>query len=202
MTRFKLAVPLVCALVVAAPRASSQSPDASAQRVERLLRQMTLEEKVGQMTQLGLQVILSRPAGPGVPAVIDSAKLHDVVVKRGVGALLNAAYVAMSPEEWRAANDMIARFAARSRLKVPVVYGIDAVHGQHYQTTSTIFPHNIAMAATFNPGLVRRSNEITAYETRAPAASPGTSPPCSTSAATRRGRATTRRSARIRTSPP
>ena len=47
---------------------------------------------------------LSRPAGPGVPAVIDSAKLHDVVVKRGVGALLNAAYVAMSPEEWRAAN--------------------------------------------------------------------------------------------------
>ncbi|HKP16298.1 MAG TPA: glycoside hydrolase family 3 N-terminal domain-containing protein [Gemmatimonadaceae bacterium] len=167
MTRFKLAVPLVCALVVAAPRAASQSPDASAQRIERLVRQMTLEEKVGQMTQLGLQVILSRPGGPGTPAVIDSAKLHDVVVKRGVGALLNVAYVAMSPEEWRAANDMIARFAARSRLKVPVVYGIDAVHGQHYQTTSTIFPQNIAMAATFNPGLVRRSSEITAYETRA-----------------------------------
>ncbi|MDF2776159.1 MAG: beta-glucosidase, partial [Geminicoccaceae bacterium] len=167
MTRFKLAVPLVCALVVAPRPAASQSPDAGAQRVERLVRQMTLEEKVGQMTQLALQMILSRPGGPGSPAVIDSAKLHDVVVRRGVGALLNVAYVAMSPEEWRAANDMIARFAARSRLKVPVVYGIDAVHGQHYQTTSTIFPQNIAMAATFNPVLVRRSNEITAYETRA-----------------------------------
>ena len=167
MTRLKLAVPLVCALVVVSQPVESQAPDASAQRVERLLRQMTLEEKVGQMTQLALQVILSRPAGPGSPAVIDSAKLHDVVVRRGVGALLNVAYVAMSPEEWRATNETIARFAARSRLKIPVVYGIDAVHGQHFQTTSTIFPQNIAMAATFNPALVRRSNEITAYETRA-----------------------------------
>ena len=127
MTRFKLAVPLVCALVVAPRPAASQSPDAGAQRVERLMRQMTLEEKVGQMTQLALQMILSRPGGPGSPAVIDSAKLHDVVVRRGVGALLNVAYVAMSPEEWRAANETIARFAARSRLKIPVVYGIDAV---------------------------------------------------------------------------
>src|SRR5215210_5152934 len=73
----------------------------------------------------------------------------------------------LSPEEWRDANTMIARFAARSRLKVPVVYGIDAVHGQHYQTTSTIFPQNIAMGATFDRALVRRANQITAYETRA-----------------------------------
>ena len=130
---------------------------------------MTLEEKVGQMTQLALQTILSRPGGPGSPAVIDSAKLHDVVVKRGVGALLNVAYVAMSPEEWRAANEMIARFAARSRLKVPVVYGIDAVHGQHYQTTSTIFPQNIALAATFNLGLVAPLQSRSPPTRRAPA---------------------------------
>ena len=168
MTRCKLAVPLVCALLVALPRsAATQAPDPAARRVESLLRQMTLEEKVGQMTQIALQALVSRGGGPGTPVQIDSAKLHEAVVRRGVGALLNVAYVAMSPEEWRATNEMIARFAARARLKVPVVYGIDAVHGQHYQTTSTIFPQNIAMAATFNPTLVRRSNEITAYETRA-----------------------------------
>jgi len=168
MTRPTLALLLACALAATSPRpAASQAADASAQRVERLLRQMTLEEKVGQMTQLALQMVLSRPGGPGSPAVVDSAKLHDVVVRRGVGALLNVAYVAMAPEEWRDLNAQIARAAARSRLKIPVVYGIDAVHGQHYQTTSTIFPHNIAMAATFNPSLVRRANEITAYETRA-----------------------------------
>jgi len=168
MTRPTLALLLACALAATSPRpAASQAADASAQRVERLLRQMTLEEKVGQMTQLALQMVLSRPGGPGSPAVVDSAKLHDVVVRRGVGALLNVAYVAMAPEEWRDLNAQIARAAARSRLRIPVVYGIDAVHGQHYQTTSTIFPHNIAMAATFNPSLVRRANEITAYETRA-----------------------------------
>ena len=168
MTRLKLAVLLVCALVVSVPRsASSQGADAGAQRVERLLRQMTLEEKVGQMTQIALQALISRAGGPGTPVQIDSAKLHDAIVRRGVGALLNVAYVAMSPEEWRDANTMIARFAARSRLKVPVVYGIDAVHGQQYQTTSTIFPQNFAMAATFNPTLVRHSYEIAAYETRA-----------------------------------
>ena len=168
MTRPTLALLLACALAATSPRpAASQAADASAQRVERLLRQMTLEEKVGQMTQLALQMVLSRPGGPGSPAVVDSAKLHDVVVRRGVGALLNVAYVAMAPEEWRDLNAQIARAAARSRLRIPVVYGIDAVHGQHYQTSSTIFPHNIAMAATFNPSLVRRANEITAYETRA-----------------------------------
>jgi beta-glucosidase len=168
MTRLRLAVPLLCALVESVPRsAASQAADGGAQRVERLLRQMTLEEKVGQMTQIALQALVSRGGGPGRPVQIDSAKLHDAIVRRGVGALLNVAYVAMSPEEWRDANMMIARFAARSRLKVPVVYGIDAVHGQHYQTTSTIFPQNVAMAATFNPTLVRRSYEIAAYETRA-----------------------------------
>jgi len=168
MTRSKLALLCVCALAIGAPRSvGSQALDPASRRVESLLRQMSLEEKVGQMTQIALQMLVSRPGGPGTPVQIDSAKLHDAIVNRGVGALLNVAYVAMSPEEWRDANTMIARFASRSRLRVPVVYGIDAVHGQHYQTTSTIFPQNIAMAATFNPTLVRRSNEITAYETRA-----------------------------------
>jgi beta-glucosidase len=73
----------------------------------------------------------------------------------------------MSPQEWSDAITMIQRFAMRARMRIPVVYGIDAVHGHHYQTTSTIFPQNIAMAATFDPALMRRINEITAYETRA-----------------------------------
>jgi beta-glucosidase len=168
MTRNRLAALFVWAVVIGAPRTlASQSPDPIARRVEALLRQMTLEEKVGQMTQIALQSLVSRGGAPGTPVQIDSAKLHNAIVTRHVGALLNVAYVAMSPEEWRDAITMIQRFAQRDRLKIPVIYGIDAVRGQHYQTTSTIFPQNIAMAATFNPALVRRSNEITAYETRA-----------------------------------
>ncbi|MEO8561749.1 MAG: glycoside hydrolase family 3 N-terminal domain-containing protein [bacterium] len=168
MTRSPLAVVVACALLGGAPRpADAQASDQIERRVDALLRQMTLEEKVGQMTQLALQSVSSRPGDANTRVQLDSAKLEDAVVRRHVGALLNVYSVAMSPEEWRDAITMIERFAMRARVKIPVIYGIDAVHGQHYQTTSTIFPQNIAMAATFDPKLVRRANEITAYETRA-----------------------------------
>jgi beta-glucosidase len=168
MTRSRLAPLYACVFLLAGARsATSQTPAAVESRVNALLSRMTLEEKVGQMTQLALQSVSSVAGTPTVRVQLDSAKLENALVKRHVGALLNVFNVAMSPEEWRDAIAMIQRFAQRDRLKIPVIYGIDAVHGQHYQTTSTIFPQNIAMAATFNPLLVRRANEITAYETRA-----------------------------------
>jgi beta-glucosidase len=170
MTRIRLASFVVCALVAGAPSAAaSQAPaqDPIGRRVEALLRQMTVEEKVGQMTQLALQSVSSRNGTPTQTVQLDSAKLQHAIVDRHVGALLNVYDVAMSPQEWSGAITMIQRFAQRARLKIPVIYGIDAVHGQIYQTTSTIFPQNFAMAATFDPALVRRASEITAYETRA-----------------------------------
>ena len=167
MTRPRLAL-LLCALTLGAPRtAASQATDAVGRRVESLLRQMTLEEKVGQMTQLALQMVSSRAGTPTETVQLDSAKLEHAIVDRKIGALLNVYNVAMSPQEWSDAITMIERFAKRARLKIPVIYGIDAVHGQHYQTTSTIFPQNIALAATFDPEIVRRASAITAYETRA-----------------------------------
>ncbi|HEX7977593.1 MAG TPA: glycoside hydrolase family 3 N-terminal domain-containing protein, partial [Gemmatimonadaceae bacterium] len=169
MTRFKLAVLFACGLTVVVPQAaaSQAAADPIGRRVETLLRQMSVEEKVGQMTQIALQSVSSRPGTPTVTVQLDSAKLDYAINQRHIGALLNVFNVAMSPEEWRDANNMIARFSARARLKIPVVYGIDAVHGQIYQTRSTIFPQNIAMAATFDRQLMRRASEITAYETRA-----------------------------------
>ena len=171
MTRSTLAVLFACALTVGAPASASaqaaQTSDPIGRRVESLLRQMSVEEKVGQMTQIALQSVSSRAGTPTVAVQLDSAKLDYAINQRHIGALLNVYNVAMSPEEWRDANQMIARFSARAHLKIPVIYGIDAVHGQIYQTRSTIFPQNIAMAATFDRQLMRRASEITAYETRA-----------------------------------
>ncbi|MBW8768336.1 MAG: glycoside hydrolase family 3 C-terminal domain-containing protein [Gemmatimonadetes bacterium] len=169
MTRARLGVLFVCTLTVAAPRASAgqAAADPIGRRVETLLRQMSVEEKVGQMTQIALQSVSSRAGTPTVAVQIDSAKLDYAINQRHIGALLNVYNVAMSPEEWRDATAMIDRFARRAHLKIPVIYGIDAVHGQIYQTRSTIFPQNIAMAATFDRQLMRRASEITAYETRA-----------------------------------
>ena len=91
---------------------------------------MSVEEKVGQMTQIALQSVSSRAGTPTVTVQLDSAKLDYAINQRHIGALLNVYNVAMSPEEWRDANTMIARFSARAHLKIPVIYGIDAVHGQ------------------------------------------------------------------------
>ena len=172
MTRSTLAVLFACAFTVGLPapaagQAAAQTSDPIGRRVEALLRQMSVEEKVGQMTQIALQSVSSRAGTPTVTVQLDSAKLDYAINQRHIGALLNVYNVAMSPEEWRDANNMIARFSARAHLKIPVIYGIDAVHGQIYQTRSTIFPQNIAMAATFDRSLMRRASEITAYETRA-----------------------------------
>ena len=83
MTRSPLAVFCVCALfAITAPTAAAQSSDPIGRRVEGLLQQMTLEEKVGQMTQLALQSVSSRPGDANTRVQLDSAKLEDALVKR------------------------------------------------------------------------------------------------------------------------
>ena len=155
------------AFLIGTPAALAHAQAPVDARVEALLRRMTLEEKVGEMTQLDISAV-TRVAGTATRAqVLDSAKLEEIVVHRNVGALLNVAGVALTPKQWADINAMIQRFAARRRVHVPVLYGIDAVHGHQYMLGATIFPQNIAMAATWNPMLVRRANQITAYETRA-----------------------------------
>jgi beta-glucosidase len=75
--------------------------------------------------------------------------------------------VALTPQKWQEVIGAVQRAAARSRLEIPIIYGIDAVHGHHYMVGSTIFPQNIAMAATWDTALVRQAHEITGAETRA-----------------------------------
>lgn len=162
MTQRTLALSLL-ALLLLAGRVRAQADEA---RVEALLRRMTLAEKVGEMTQLTLGAV-STPRSGGTAARLDSVKLEEMVVRRGVGSLLNVWDVAHSAAQWREIVATIQRFAARRRVPVPVLYGIDAVHGHHYMREATVFPQNVAMAATWNPALVRLASRITSHETRA-----------------------------------
>lgn len=132
--------------------------------VEALLRRMTLEEKVGQMTQLEIGMVTS---GSDQSIRIDPAKLEKAVVKYGVGSVLNVAGQAMTAAHWHELIGQIQRAAARTRLKIPVLYGIDSIHGANYIQGSTLHPQEIGMAATWNPELMRRLSEVTAMETRA-----------------------------------
>ena len=134
------------------------------QRIEALLKQMTLEEKVGQMTQLTLQMIVS---GQDQTIQIDPAKLEKAIGRYGVGSILNVYDQALTIDKWHEVINQIQTAASKTRLKIPIIYGIDSIHGANYVRGATLFPQEIGMAATFNPELMRRAAEVTAMETRA-----------------------------------
>lgn len=134
-------------------------------KIEDLLKRMTLEEKVGQMTQLTIEMIVS---GRDQNARIDPAKLEKAIVKYGVGSILNVADQALTIDRWHEIIGQIQEAATKkTRLGIPVIYGIDSIHGANYVLGATLFPQEIGMAATWNPELMRRAAEITAFETRA-----------------------------------
>ncbi|WP_298646238.1 glycoside hydrolase family 3 N-terminal domain-containing protein [uncultured Proteiniphilum sp.] len=138
-------------------------------RIDSIMAQMTLEEKVGQMAQFTLDVI-----GKGgnlyfsdEPFEIDFAMLDTVMGKYKVGSVLNTANNrARTPEVWektvRAIQDR-----ALAETGIPVLYGIDAIHGTTYTAGATFFPQGVGMGATFNTDLMREGSRIAAYETRA-----------------------------------
>lgn len=126
---------------------------------------MTLEEKVGQMTQVNLSVVAADTQKSRDSIRLDLAKLREAVVKRGVGSILNTGEGALPVAAWQKLLVQIQDVATReTRLGIPVIYGIDAMHGHNYAREGTLFPHNLGMAATFNRELVRAAAEVTANE--------------------------------------
>jgi beta-glucosidase len=142
----------------------SSSARNNTRRVEALLARMTLEEKIGQMTQLEIGMVTS---GKDQEIQIDPTRLEKAVVKYGVGSILNVKDQALTAEKWHELIRRIQEASQRTRLKIPVIYGIDSIHGANYIRGSTLFPQEIGMAATWNPELMQRASEVAAMETRA-----------------------------------
>ena len=135
-------------------------------RIDELLGRMTLEEKVGQMTQVTLEVIKGDDKDGWVE--LNEDKLKEAIVTYRVGSILNCGGQARSVTNWHEMISQIQDMATQeTRLGIPVIYGIDSIHGASYILDATLFPQNIAMAASGNVDLVRKSGEITALETRA-----------------------------------
>src|SRR5215203_673580 len=134
------------------------------QKIEDLLKRMTLEEKFGQMTQLTITMIVN---GRDQDVKIDPAKLEKAIAKYGVGSILNVSDQALTIDRWHEIIGQIQDAAKKTRLGIPVLYGIDSIHGATYIQGATLFPQEIGMAATWNPELMQRAAEITAMETRA-----------------------------------
>jgi beta-glucosidase len=124
-------------------------------RVRDLLGRMTLPEKVGQMTQA------ERGNVDADPSLITSLNLGSVLSGGGSVPTPN------TPTGWADMVDRFQSYALRTRLGIPLIYGVDAVHGHGNVYGATIFPHNIGLGATRDPGLVERAAHVTATEVRA-----------------------------------
>ena len=121
------------------------------ERVNSLLSQMSLDEKIGQMTQ----------AERGALQNISDIKTYYL------GSLLSgggSAPSTNSAQSWADMYDYFQYFALQTRLKIPLIYGIDAVHGHNNVYGATIFPHNIGLGCTRNPQLVEQAGRVTAEE--------------------------------------
>ncbi|XP_020522529.1 uncharacterized protein LOC18421561 isoform X1 [Amborella trichopoda] len=130
------------------PKAPLQS------RIEDLLKQMTLAEKIGQMTQIDRSVAT-----------------QDVMKNYSIGSVLSGGGSIPKPnatvEDWVNMVNDFQKGALSSRLQIPMIYGIDAVHGHNNVYGATIFPHNIGLGATRDPELAKRIGVATALEVRA-----------------------------------
>ena len=141
-------------------------------RVDSLLNEMTLEEKVGQMTQLTLSMVSKDPHQDNPSAIreheLSPEKLRNVVVEHHVGSILNVTGQAFSVDHWGEVMRQVQRTATEeTRLGIPILYGIDAVHGANYTREAVLFPQNQGLAATWNPALAEETAAITARDVRA-----------------------------------
>jgi beta-glucosidase len=119
-------------------------------RVERLLAGMSLDEKIGQMTQPERQNVT-----------------HDDITRYRLGSLLSGGGSVPTPNtpgSWADMYDGFQRAALATPRRIPLIYGVDAVHGHNNVVGATIFPHNIGLGATRDPELVRRVGAATAEE--------------------------------------
>ena len=167
----KSKVCLICIyliLLTSAMSVAGKDESAREKKVSDLLSKMTLEEKIGQMTQVTIDVVAVSNQAIGDYYKLDPEKLRRAILEYNVGSIFNVQSAALSLDNWHEIITQIQDVAMReSRLGIPILYGLDSIHGANYIQGATIFPHNIGMAATWNPALVKKSSAITAYETRA-----------------------------------
>lgn len=123
-------------------------------RIKDLIRRMTLAEKIGQMTQIERSVASA-----------------DVMKKYFIGSILSGGGSVPAPQAtpaiWVNMVNEFQKGALSTRLGIPMIYGIDAVHGNNNVYNATIFPHNVGLGATRDPDLVKRIGDATALEVRA-----------------------------------
>ncbi|MDX3076170.1 glycoside hydrolase family 3 N-terminal domain-containing protein [Streptomyces sp. MI02-7b] len=165
-----LATAAACAAAVAAVPAQADGPlytRAGAPvdlRVKDLLKRMTLDEKIGQMDQIAVARIQGDCEWSG--GELNESCMRTVLADYPVGSVISGGGMAPAkntPQDWAKMVNAVQKYAiTNSRLHIPIVYGVDGVHGHNNVLGATIFPHQIGLGATWDPGTVHDSAAATA----------------------------------------
>ncbi len=151
-------------IIVLPENSKSQSHNTTIEsKVNAMVKQMTLEEKVGQMAQVSIESLGSIQNGN---FVFNQNKFKDAVVNYKIGSILNTPGL-QTAQQWNVIIGDIQNAAKETRMKIPVLYGLDDNHGVNYVAGATLFPQEIGQAATWNRQLIFNAGVITAYESRA-----------------------------------
>lgn len=150
-------------------KVSSLQTEETEAKIQDLLVKMTLKEKAGQMLNIGLPSVLEGEYWEKRDNVnFDSKKFKKFIIDYAVGSIHNTPQYPANREEWfKIVKEIQDSAMQKTRLGIPVLYGIDNIHGANYVNGSVMFPHQIAVAATWNTELSRIGAEITSYESRA-----------------------------------
>lgn len=168
VTTFMVTITMPMQLNAQSSQQGANADKTALSNAQKMVQQMTLEQKVGQMTQISLEYFLKTKDGQVInPHVLDTPKLKAAIEQYHIGSILNVGGDAQTVDNWRGIITEIQHLATVQPLKIPILYGIDAIHGNNYTSNSIMFPQQIAMAASFNPDLVKKAGEVSAYETRA-----------------------------------
>ena len=140
--------------------------------IEKKLKEMTLDEKIGQMLELNLDIFgrmsfeTDDQGNRTFAWKMDEEKMDTTIANWKIGSVLNVPGSALSVEEW---NKWIGIIQDKSmkHLGIPTIYGLDQNHGVSYTKDGTLFPQPINLGASFNVELARTMAEVTAYESRA-----------------------------------
>ncbi len=164
-------VAFIFSLVLCGSCSISQNTPISANEneLDRIISNMTLEEKVGQTCQITLDVLLDHDGKGAIiePSRVNKDQLREAVETYKVGSVLNVGWHSLKRSEWEGVINSIHEPYRSGKSNIPILYGIDAIHGMNYTIGSTLFPHEIGLAATWNPLLIEQCAAVTAYEVRA-----------------------------------
>ena len=167
MRKYFLAVVCCCSAWAAAQTAKPAIPrdEQLEAKVEKTLAKMTLDEKIGQMLELNLDIMGTYDASGKWK--LNETMLDTCISKYKVGSLLNAPGTrAATVEQWQEWIRLIQKKSMK-HIGIPDVFGLDHNHGVTYTQGGTLFPQPINIAASFNTELARTGAQVTAYESRA-----------------------------------